>query len=248
MKISVITVTFNSASTLEQTILSVINQTYLNFEYIIIDGLSSDGTLDVIDKYKKNIEKIISEKDNGLYDAMNKGINIATGDVIAFLHSDDFYDNNQVLEKFATCFLKNNSDAIYSDLYYVNKSNTSKIIRKWKSGNYYPNSFYYGWMPPHPTFLVKKEVYKRFGNFNLLFKSAADYELMLRFILCKKINISYLPEFCVKMRMGGKSNFSLQNRLLANKEDRMAWKVNGLRPKFYTLYLKPLRKIIQFFN
>jgi glycosyltransferase involved in cell wall biosynthesis len=246
MKISIITVTYNSAETIEQTIQSVINQSYRDVEYIIIDGQSSDATLSIIEKYKNQISKIVSEKDNGLYDALNKGIALATGDVIGILHSDDFYTSTNVLQLYADTFQKNYSDAVYSDLYYVDKVNTDKIIRKWKSGYYKSNSFLYGWMPPHPTFFVKAECYKKFGNFNLQFKSAADYELMLRFIHKQKIKISYLPTFTVKMRVGGKSNASVTNRVNANIEDRKAWEVNGLKPYFFTLYFKPLRKIIQY--
>ncbi len=246
MKISIITVTYNSAATVEQTIRSVVEQSYSDVEYIIIDGQSADGTLEIIEKYRRKIAHVVSEKDKGLYDALNKGIALATGDVIGLLHSDDFYINNRVLEKYAAAFLKQNSDAVYSDLYYVDRDNTSKIVRKWKSGAYRHSAFINGWMPPHPTFFVKKACYQKFGAFNLGFKSAADYELMLRFIEKHRISLSYLPEYTVNMRTGGKSNASLQNRVNANLEDRKAWEVNGLKPRFYTLYLKPLRKIIQF--
>lgn len=247
MKVSIITVTFNSSATLEQTIRSVINQTYKNIEYIIVDGKSTDDTLKITEKYKNYISKIISQKDKGLYDAINMGIELATGDVIGILHSDDFYLGTEVIQKYVNVFEKEKCDAVYADLYYVDKENTDKIVRKWKSGIYHKNSFINGWMPPHPSFFVKKEIYSKYGKFNLDFKTAADYELMLRFILRDKISIGYLPEFTVKMRVGGKSNVSVKNRVNANLEDRMAWSINGLKPKFYTLYLKPLRKILQFF-
>lgn len=246
MKISIITVTFNSASTLEQTILSVIDQSYSNIEYIIIDGGSTDDTLQIIEKYKNKISKVISEKDKGLYDALNKGIKMATGDVIGFLHSDDIYINKQVIEKYATLFTKVSCDAVYADLFYVDRNNLDKITRKWKSVTYSEGAFINGWMPPHPTFFVRKNVYEKYGKFNLELKSAADYELMLRFIHKYKIKISYLPEFVVKMRVGGKSNETVTNRVNANLEDRRAWEMNNLKPRFYTLYLKPLRKIFQF--
>ena len=247
MKISIITITFNSAATIEQTVRSVLEQSYANIEYIIVDGKSTDDTLKIIEKYKNKISKVISETDHGLYDALNKGIEMATGDVIGLLHSDDFYIDKNVVQKYADTFIKNKSDAVYSDLYYVDKTNTDKIIRKWKSGGYNSASFINGWMPPHPTFFVKREIYQKLGKFNTDFKSAADYELMLRFILKNKISVSYLPEYTVKMRVGGKSNVTLQNRISANLEDRKAWQINGLKPGFYTLYLKPLRKILQFF-
>ena len=247
MKISIITITYNSAATIEQTICSVTEQTHPDIEYIIVDGKSSDDTLKIVEKYKGKVAKLLSEKDQGLYDALNKGIAMCTGDVIGILHSDDFYIDSDVIRKYADTFLKTTCDAVYSDLYYVDKTNTDKIIRKWKSGEYTNKSFINGWMPPHPTFFVKKEIYQKFGMFNTDFKSAADYELMLRFIQKNKISLSYLPEYTVKMRMGGKSNVSIQNRVNANLEDRMAWEINGLKPRFYTLYLKPFRKILQFF-
>ncbi|MBI2721769.1 MAG: glycosyltransferase [Bacteroidetes bacterium] len=248
MKISIITVTYNSVATLEATILSVIQQTQPNIEYIIIDGGSTDGTLDVIEKYKLSVSKFISESDKGLYDAINKGIALAEGDVIGILHSDDIYIHHKVLENYARIFETTNCDAVYSDLYYVDRDNIEKITRKWKSGKYKVNSFVNGWMPPHPTFFVRKKLYEQFGHFNTTLKSAADYELMLRMIHKHKIKVAYLPQFTVKMRVGGKSNASVKNRLNANVEDRKAWEMNDLKPKFYTLYLKPLRKIFQFFG
>ncbi len=247
-KISIITITYNSAKTIETTIQSVINQTYRNIEYIIIDGNSTDGTLKIIDLYKNNISKIISEKDNGLYDALNKGIALATGNVIGIIHSDDFYTNNNVIQQVVTKFIDTDADGIYADLFYVDKDDTDKIFRKWKSGNYTHGQFLNGWMPPHPTFFVKRNIYEKLGAFNLSLKSAADYELMLRFIHKHKIKLTYLPEFIIKMRVGGKSNASVKNRIRANNEDKKAWAINGLKPKFYTLYLKPLRKIIQLFK
>jgi len=248
LKISIITITYNSAKTLEQTILSVLEQTYPNIEYIIVDGLSTDSTINIIEKYKNRISKFISEKDNGLYDALNKGIDMATGDIIGVLHSDDFYIDNSIIEKYANTFIKNHSDAVYSDLFYVDRDNPNKIIRKWKSGNYKPTSFLHGWMPPHPTFFVKKNIYDKYGKFNLELKHSSDYELMLRFIHKHNIKINYLHEFTIKMRIGGQSNSSIQNRIDANKEDRKAWLINGLKPRFYTTYLKPIRKIFQYFG
>ncbi len=247
MKVSIITITYNSEQTIENTIQSVLNQTYKNIEYIIIDGLSSDKTLSIIDKYKNSISKIVSEKDNGLYDALNKGIAIATGDVIGLIHSDDFFIDNNVIQDYVSVFTKTNADAVYANLYYVEKDNTNKITRKWKSGNYTLNAFKWGWMPPHPTFFVKKDCYAKYGGFNMHLKTAADYELMLRFIHKQKIKLSYLNKFTVKMRVGGKSNITLKNRINANLEDRKAWELNQCKPFWFTLYLKPLRKIVQFF-
>jgi glycosyltransferase involved in cell wall biosynthesis len=245
MHISIITVTYNSALTLKDTIESVQNQGYRNVEHIFVDGLSKDDTLQIVKSYP-HISLCISEKDQGIYDAMNKGINLATGDVIGILNSDDFYTDSQVLEKVARVFRETGCDAIYGDLQYVDVANTSHVVRMWKSGNYQPNAFKWGWMPPHPTFFVRKELYEKFGNFNLDMNTAADYELMLRFIHKHGIRLAYIPEVLVKMRIGGASNNSLFSRFAANKKDKQAWVSNGLKPFWFTLYLKPLRKIHQY--
>lgn len=231
---------------MEATIRSVLEQDHNNLEYIIVDGGSSDDTMEIVTRYSSKISRIISEKDRGLYDALNKGISAATGEVIGFLHSDDFFIHDHVISSYAAKFMETGADAVYSDLYYVSRDG-AKIVRKWKSGEYRDNSFRMGWMPPHPTFFVKKAVYERYGNFDLNFRTAADYELMLRFILKHRISLAYLHEFTIKMRVGGASNASLRNRVNANLEDRRAWKKNGLKPGILTLYLKPLRKLFQFF-
>lgn len=248
MKVSIITITYNSEATLEDTIRSVLDQTYPDVEYIVVDGGSTDKTLSIINAYKSRIAKVISEKDNGLYDALNKGISLATGDLIGILHSDDFYTGSTVIEHIVKVISESDADAAYADLYYVDKNDTNTIHRKWKSGSYKHGMFRNGWMPPHPTFFAKRSCYEVFGSFNLSLVSAADYELMLRFIHRHRIRLAYLPEFIIKMRVGGKSNVSLQNRIRANKEDRKAWKINGLKPHLLTLYLKPLRKIVQLFK
>lgn len=248
MKISIITITYNSEKTIADTIKSVLVQTYKNIEYIIIDGKSSDKTLKIINKYKKKKFKIISEKDYGIYDALNKGISLATGDIIGFLHSDDVFYDKQVLFNIAKTFENYNIDSLYGDLLYVNAQNTNKIIRYWKSKDFNKSSFKAGWMPAHPTFYVKKEIYKKYGNFNINLKISADYELMLRFLYKNTISTKYLPLILVKMRMGGTSNVNLKNRLIANQEDKKAWEMNNLNMPFYTNILKPLRKITQYFH
>jgi glycosyltransferase len=245
-KVTIITVCYNSEKTIEDTIQSVINQDYPNIEHIIIDGLSTDNTLEIVNKYKDKITKVVSEKDKGLYEAINKGINLATGDIIANLNSDDFYIDTNVIEEVVAKMEFDKTDTLYADLYYVDATDTNKITRHWKSGDYKVGLFFKGWMPPHPTFFVKKEVYANYGKFNLAFKSAADYELMLRFIHKHQCSISYLPRVVVKMRIGGVSNSSLLNRIKANREDKKAWIINGLKPKPYTLLFKPLSKIGQF--
>jgi glycosyltransferase involved in cell wall biosynthesis len=178
MKISIITITYNSAATLEDTLRSVVNQDYPNMEYLIIDGKSKDSTLSIVDKYKDKISKIISEKDKGLYDALNKGIKNATGDVVGMLHSDDLYANNAVISKVMKKFEEDPSiEGVYADLVFVNRNDTNKIMRSWESGEYEEDAFLKGWMPPHPTFFVRKEVYEKFGGFNTELKLSADYQL-----------------------------------------------------------------------
>ncbi|OQA04029.1 MAG: PGL/p-HBAD biosynthesis glycosyltransferase [Bacteroidetes bacterium ADurb.Bin397] len=248
MKISIITITYNSEKTVEDTIKSVVSQDFPNVEYLIIDGLSKDKTLQVVNKYSAYIDKVVSEKDKGLYDALNKGIKHATGEVIGMLHSDDVYANNQVLSKVAQQFAIDPAlEAVYADLVFVDRENTDKVLRTWKSGAYKEDAFKQGWMPPHPTFFVKKSVYERLGGFNLDLKLSADYELMLRFIHKEKIKIAYLPEIIVKMRMGGISNTSFFVKLKANMEDKLAWKLNGVKPGWFTTIRKPLKKLSQYF-
>ncbi|HKC68552.1 MAG TPA: glycosyltransferase family 2 protein [Bacteroidia bacterium] len=245
-KISIITVTYNSAQTLEQTIQTVLAQDYPNIEYVIVDGKSKDNTVTIIEKYKDRISTFVSEKDDGLYHALNKGIALATGDIIGILHADDFYIDNTVVSKIAETFAANKADAVYADLYYIDKDNTDKIMRTWRSGEYKMTNFLWGWMPPHPTFFVKREIYQKYGAFNLTLRTSADYEIMLRLLYRHKIKAAYLQKFIIKMRVGGQSNASVKNRVKANNEDRMAWKLNDIKPYFFTLTLKPLRKVVQF--
>lgn len=246
MKCTIITVSYNAADTIESTINSVLSQDYNDIEYIIIDGNSSDGTLDIIKKYDSKITKWISEKDKGIYDAMNKGIQFATGDIIGILNADDLYASSTVISKIVNKFIYTNSDAVYGDLKYVLKNDINKTIRFWKSGEYKEGKFLKGWMPPHPTFFVKKDLYDQYGLYRIDMPSAADYELMLRLIHKYKINVAYLPELITFMREGGVSNNSLTNRWKANRDDLRAWRVNGLKPNMFTLILKPLSKVIQF--
>ncbi|RLD79197.1 MAG: glycosyltransferase [Bacteroidetes bacterium] len=246
MTISIITVTYNNQKTVEHTIQSVLNQTYPNIEYIIINGKSTDGTLEKIKKYKNKISKVVSEADQGMYDALNKGIEIATGEVIGFLHADDFYNDKYVIEKIANIFNTQNIDSLYGDLEYVSASNPEKIIRNWKAGQFSIKELKKGWMPPHPTFFVKKEVYTKLGVFNLKFRIAADYDLMLRFLGKHKISTIYLPKVLVKMRWGGTSNRSISNIIQKSKEDYIALKENNIGG-FGSLFFKNFRKLEQFF-
>lgn len=245
MKLSIITATYNSASTIHDTLTCIQQQDYANVEHIIMDGLSKDNTLDIVKTFP-HVSKIVSEKDKGIYDAMNKGILCATGDVIGILNSDDIYVSKEVLSLVAKAFEDPAVQATYANLEFVLRDDLHKVVRRWKAGSYSKKSFYYGWMPPHPTFFVRKEVYEKVGLFNTDLGSAADYELMLRILLKNGIPATYINHVLIKMRVGGVSTASLSNRLKANQKDRLAWKVNGLQPNFYTLYLKPLRKLGQF--
>ncbi|HEU4716261.1 MAG TPA: glycosyltransferase family 2 protein [Bacteroidia bacterium] len=248
MKISVITACYNNAGTIADTIASVLSQDYTDLEYIIVDGASTDGTMEMVRANEKRIAKIVSEKDDGIYFALNKGIDLATGDVIAFLHADDVYASPSVLSDVMKVFAEKKTESVYGDLVYVDRNDLSKITRRWFSGEYHDGIFRRGWMPPHPSFFLLKSCYEKFGKFDTSFRTAADYELMLRMLHRHKISTAYLHEVIVKMRVGGVSNVSLKNRIRANREDRRAWKVNGLRPGFLTLWWKPLSKVLQFFS
>lgn len=246
--ISIITVCYNSVATLPDTLQSVAAQSGVQLQHILVDGGSTDGTVALIEAYAREHKQVVwvSEKDQGLYDAMNKGLARCSGDIIGLLNADDFYARNDALKLVAEKFAVENTDALYADLNYVDAHQTDRIVRRWKSGSYQPNSFLWGWMPPHPTFFVSKKIYEQLGGFRLDMGSAADYELMLRFIHKNQIKLSYLPQTIIHMRAGGVSNKQLKNRMKANEMDRKAWEVNGLKPYFFTRWLKPLRKIKQF--
>lgn len=246
MKVSIITPSFNSERTIRDTLRSINLQTYGDIESLVIDGSSKDGTVDIVTNEFSARSVVFSEPDKGIYDAMNKGISRCSGEIIGVLNSDDYYADETVISAVVEIFQQTDVEGVYGDLLYVDGTNTDKVIRKWVSGAYVPGSFRYGWMPPHPTFFVRRETYAKWGNFDLRFKSAADYELMLRFIHKNGMKLGYLRQNLVKMRVGGVSNASWKNRLAANKEDMMAWKVNGLKPMALTRLLKPLRKLDQF--
>jgi glycosyltransferase involved in cell wall biosynthesis len=213
----------------------VANQTYKNFEHIAIDGKSTDATLAILSAVNTHSFKFISEKDRGIYDAMNKGFSLASGEIIGFINADDFYASADILEKVAHAFESPNVDACYGDLCYVGQHDTSAIVRYWKSSTFQPKSFEEGWCPPHPTFFVRREVYERFGLFNLNYKIAADIELMMRFLEVCKIRSVYIPDVLVKMRMGGTTNRSLINIWRQNKEVLAALKSHDLRSSIWRL-------------
>lgn len=192
MKVSIITVVYNRADVIRDTIESVLSQTYKNIEYIIIDGASTDGTMDVVNEYKDKISKIISEPDRGLYDAINKGIKEATGDVIGLIHSDDFYLDNLVIQRVVDTFKKENKHMLFADLLYIKGDNKDKVLRYYSAKNFTVKKLKYGFVPPHPTLFVKKEVYEKYGLYKIDYKIAADYEMFVRLLLVNKLSFSYI--------------------------------------------------------
>ncbi|MFA0052399.1 glycosyltransferase family 2 protein [Vibrio breoganii] len=245
MKVSIITATYNSAKTIFDTLRSLEEQTYQDIEYIIIDGASKDNTLKVIQSQCSRVSTVISENDQGIYDALNKGIKAATGDVVGFLHSDDLFAYPEAVQDIVDTFLKNDSQAIYADLEYVAKDDTDKTVRLWTSGDYARNDLKKGWMPPHPTFYMKRELYEQYGLFDLSFKIAADYDSLLRYLWVNKVSMAYLPKVLIKMRVGGASNRSLSNIIQKTKEDIQALKNSSLSwPQ--AILIKNLSKIPQF--
>ncbi|RKD90778.1 glycosyltransferase family 2 protein [Mangrovibacterium diazotrophicum] len=246
MKISLITATYNSYPAINDCIASIANQT-AKPEHLVIDGGSNDKTLETV-KTAKIIAKYISEPDKGIYDALNKGIQMASGDIIGVLHSDDLLASDTILEKIALTFEETGADVLYGDLVYVDKEDTSKVIRFWKSQPFKTELLKRGWMPAHPTVFAKREVYQKHGLFDLSFKIAADYDLMLRIFKDSSLKYTYLPEVITRMRVGGASNKSVSNIIQKSKEDYRAMKKNGLGFPAWTLFCKNLSKIPQFFK
>ncbi len=219
IKISVVTAVFNSKPTIAQAIESVLSQSYSAVESIVIDGASTDGTLVVLETYRPRLSLIVSERDEGIYDALNKGLKHATGDVVGFLHADDVFENSEVLAKVAAAFQDMSVDAVYGDLVYVQHSDIGRVIRYWQAGQYDAALLSRGWMPPHPTFYVRRSVYERLGGFNTQYRIAADYDTILRFLAVGKIRAAYIPAVLVRMRAGGISNRSLKTILRKTWED-----------------------------
>jgi len=248
LRISVVTAVRNRARTIQQAIDSVAMQNANDVQYIVVDGMSNDGTENIIQQNRSKLTTVIREPDDGIYDALNKGIRASQGDVIGFLHADDLFADPEVLQRVARKFAKSDVEAVYSDLLYVDSERPEKIVRYWKSGLYHPRRFRWGWMPPHPTVYVRRSTYEQYGLYRTDLGSAADYECMIRLMVKHQIRVGYIPEISVKMRVGGESNVSLQNRLTANRNDRLAWIDNGLSPPWGLRFTKPLSKIPQFFR
>jgi len=228
MRITIITAVHNGCETIESTLDAVGRQEYGNIEYVVVDGASRDGTIEILERHRSRIDVLVSERDDGIYDALNKGIGLATGDVIGFLHADDVFADDRVVSRVAAAFADPSVEAVYGDLDYVSRTDAQRVIRRWRAGTYSPRRLAWGWMPPHPTFYVRRRVYERLGGFDTRHRIAADYDCILRFLGRGGIVPAYIPEVLVKMRLGGESNRSVGNILRKSLEDYRALRVNGV--------------------
>lgn len=246
MRVSIITVTFNSDETLQNTIDSVALQSYDDIEYIVVDGNSSDKTLEIIERNSKVISKWISESDKGLYDAMNKGINMATGDIIGIINSDDFYNSQNAISTIVDAFgTKGEIDSVFADVRFVNSSDLTKTVRYYSSKKFKPALFKWGFMPAHPTFFAKKECFDKYGLYQTDYKIAADYELLIRFLYVNKVSYKYVPIDLIVMRTGGASTKSWKSNVLLNKEIIRGCKENGIYTNFFFLSFKYFIKVFE---
>ena len=248
MKISLLTVSFNSASTIKDTIESIRSQNYKDIEYIVVDGNSTDGTINILKSYDSFISKWISEPDKGIYDAMNKAIKMATGEVVGILNSDDFYANHQILAQVAREFSNPSIEVVFGDLVFVDPKNLSKTVRKYSSAKWNPKKFSWGFMPAHPTVFIRRKYYDQFGQFKTDYKIAADYELLIRFLFVHQLRYKYLPITMVKMRRGGVSSRNLMSNVILNNEIIRGCRENGIRTNIIMVYLKYFRKLSELFT
>lgn len=245
MKISIITAVYNNCDTIAQALDSVLAQMGADYELVVIDGGSTDGTLEILNRYAERIAVLVSEPDKGIYDALNKGIQRASGDVVGFLHSDDLFADTGVLSRIAAAFADSGVEAVYGDLLYVRKDNPDQVVRYWRAGDFSRSRLGWGWMPPHPTFYVRRGVYVRLGGFDTSYRIAADYDCMLRFLGRGGVRVAYIPEVLVKMRVGGASNRSFRNIIQKSREDYRALRNNGIGG-LGALLMKNFQKLPQF--
>ncbi len=244
--ISVITVSYNSAATISDTIDSVLSQTYPYIEYIVIDGASTDGTIEIVRSYGLKISKFLSEPDRGIYDAINKGIAISTGDIVGIVNSDDVFYDRHVIRKVAESFEAIDIDAVYGDAIFVRPEYTSRVVRYYSSGAFHPGRFRFGFMPAHPSFYIKREFFEKLGYYKTDYKIAADFELLLRFIYVNRIRCQYIEMPFVSMRTGGTSNKSLKSNITLNREIFRACRENGVKTGYFFIYLKYFFKVFEF--
>lgn len=245
LKISVITACFNSEATIGEAIATLKRQDWPAIEHVVVDGASKDKTVEIARKTLGTQDVLISEPDQGIYDALNKGIQHASGDIVGFLHSDDLLAHDHVLTKIAACFDNLDVGAVYGDLQYVQAENTANVIRHWKSGQFTAGKLKKGWMPPHPTFFMRRELYQALGGFDLRYRIAGDYDALLRYLGSGKVHVEYVPDVLVKMRVGGASNGSVKQILRKSKEDIAAMRSNGINP-LIALPCKNFSKLPQF--
>jgi glycosyltransferase involved in cell wall biosynthesis len=248
MKVSLLTVSYNSATTIKDTIESIRSQKYKDIEYIVVDGNSKDETVGIIKSYDSFIAKWVSEPDRGIYDAMNKAIQLATGDVVGILNSDDFYFNSQIISQVVQAFEDQSIDVVFGDLIFVDPANLSKIVRKYSSAGWHPAKFARGFMPAHPTVFIRRKYYEQFGLFKIDYKIAADYELLIRFLYVNKLKYKYLPLTMVKMRRGGVSSRSWKSNIILNNEIIRACSENGIRTNVFKIYPKYFTKLFELFK
>ena len=246
MKISIVTAVYNRSGTVGQAIQSVSAQDYGNVEHVLVDGGSTDGTLEILHAHASDGSVLISEPDEGIYDALNKGISRASGDVIGLMHSDDFFAHDRVLSDVAQCFENPEIDAVYGDLDYISASDTNRVIRSWTSGDYTRAKLKWGWMPPHPTLFLRISVFQDLGYYDTSYRIAADYDAILRYFGTGNIRPAYIPEVLIKMRVGGESNRSLSKVIRKSREDYRALRANRVGG-LGSLASKNLRKVKQFF-
>ncbi len=248
LKVSIITVSYNSIRTISETINSVLAQSYPDIEYIIIDGLSTDGTIELVNSFDGRVSKFLAEPDNGIYDAINKGIRLSTGNIVGILNSDDVFYDNSIIEKIVEAFKENDIDAVFGDALFVNRVKTSKIVRYYSSKSFSSDKFKYGHMPAHPSFYVKRELFEKLGYYKVDYKIAADFELLVRFMYINPLKYKYLEMPFVSMRMGGVSNKSIWSKYVLNKEIARACKENGIQTDYFHIYSKYFTKIFDFLN
>ena len=242
--VTIITIVFNNVKTIKNAINSVVSQDYQNIEHIVIDNNSNDGTFEAINEFKNEIALIVSEKDDGIYDALNKGLSLANGDIVGFLNSDDVLKKRNTISTIVENLILHNVDSVYGDLQYFSKRKPNKVTRNWKAGKLDHLNLDRGWMPPHPTFYTYLEIYHKYGNFDTSFKISSDYDMMLKLLFKEKISTKYIPQILVKMQRGGVSNQNLNSLIIKTKEDFLIMKKYGF--SIYTLLNKAMRKSTQF--